>query len=211
MTNFFKHHFWISLIVVLVVVLSLYAGFSSFFAKNEKPKVEFGVESVANVRRVEPLQNSVNIGPAPDFIVYFGINIKAEKVKLKANPKLEFEKSNREENQILFRPKEPLLPNKNYTLIVEIAGKDRYTWQITTKNYSVGQDFASKVNLVKNALPYNGTNIKIAYLASSDKFYADIPDKEIAKYKSEVNSWFASKGLADTTALNIIIFPVNKF
>jgi len=212
MKNFLLHHrTWITIITLTIVGLSIYTGLSYLFGPKNSKIFDFGIESASSVTRVEPLPNTTKIGPVPDFVVYFDLDVKAEKAKLKAIPEIKFEKSNLKKNRILFRPTEPLKANTSYILTVEVAGKDKFNWKITTKSYSVDKDYAKSVNKVKKALPYKSENFRVSYDPPTDKYYADISGQPMTPFIVEVNRWFASFGVIDTTPLNIVAFPVKNF
>lgn len=207
--KYFKSHILISVGVVLVVLTAIFSFFGSFGANKQKGVAFF--PSFVEVRRVEPLPNMTGIGPAPDFVVYFGASVTSGDISLKSSPVLTFVKIKKAQDQIVFRPKTSLKPNQSYDISVLNLGKTVFVWQIKTKNYTVTDDYAVKVNQAKATIPYKSANVTLSYDPPTDKYFAYISGLPLSKYLPEVTSWFATFGITDTSPLSVNSVYVKKW
>lgn len=207
--KYFKSHLWVSLIFVLVVLAAI-VSFIGSFAKNKRPAINF-LQTPIEVRRVEPLPNMTNIGPAPDVVIYFGSAVTADDISLKTNPTLTFEKIKKDKDQLLFRPLTSLKPNQDYDISVLNKKNTVFVWKIKTKNYVVADDYALKVNKAKATIPYRSANVNLSYDPPTDKYFAYISGLPLSQYLPEVTNWFATFGITDTAPLSINSVYVKKW
>jgi hypothetical protein len=206
--------FWIlvviALVVLVVVIYSLFRGFTQppFDILDSEGEIEVTKPDVFVVR-VEPLPDQTGISTSPTIKVSFEKSIRKQKVQVVSSPKATFNQSVSSSGFYLtLTPKNNLKPTTKYSLSVLVGKTKIYSWSFTTEKK--GAD-PSILEGIKKNLPYEGNHFRVSYSSATDKFYVTIDEKPIDKYKKAALGWFDSKGLPNAeSTINIFYLTIDK-